>query len=289
MPAPCSPLRPSIRRRPNFARTATALLLSGAMVGGVAADPASSGIDGLVAVPLTRLPPPPAPVEAGFCDHLKIEPRTPGGTAAEELGWAVTGEVPLQGLDVVSFVGGFEQGTSGSCRMDDGNVAVFDGDRLRWLVYGEQDASHGIGTVEPFEDTGVRIWSGDFLSQPVADMHIDEKGAVSLSELAAVEQFCNDMALVPNIYGMPITEAREELTANGWGAVLGIPDGAPADPRSEALKADGIYEVDACSPTGFGYCTFGYSGYVAELSVVTFGDDAKVARYAVSCTTPGAE
>jgi len=57
-----------------------------------------------------------------------IQPQTAGGRLATALGWAVTGEVSLDGMDVVSFVGGFAPGTSGSCQMTDGNVGLFDDD-----------------------------------------------------------------------------------------------------------------------------------------------------------------
>ncbi len=288
---------PAIRlpRWEKLARLAAgSVLLSAALVGASAADSLPQGMDGIVVVELTRLPPPPRPVEAGSCDHLWVEPGTAGGAEVKALGWAVTGEVSLGGFDVVSFVGGFEPGTSGSCRSSDGNVALFEGDQLRWLVYGEKDASGRIGSIQPFEDRAIRVWGGDFLPQPVADLHVDASGAVFLAALADEEQFCDGQATVPNIYGMPIAAAREELTSAGWGPLLGILPGETADSRAEALKAAGIYEVQSCSPTGFGFCSFRYSGQFAELSVVTVGEGAPsptpdVARYDVSCAIPGVE
>ncbi len=282
-------------RRGELARVAAASVLASAgSIGWSAADSLPQGMDGLLMVELRRLPPAPEPVEADSCDHLLVEPGTTGGAEAKALGWAVTGEVSLGGLDAVSFVGGFEPGTSGSCRSSDGNVALFEGDQLRWLVYGEEGASGRIGSIQPFEDRAIRIWGGDFLPQPVADLHVDASGAVSLAALADEEQFCDGQALVPNIYGMPIAAAREELASAGWGPLLGILPGEPADSRAEALKAAGIYEVQSCSPTGFGFCSFRYSGQFAELSVVTVGDGTpsstpNVARYGVSCATPGVE
>ncbi len=273
---------------------AASVLLSAAFVSGSAADSLLQGVDGLLVVELRRLPSPPEPVEAGFCDHLLVEPGTAGGVEAKALGWAVTGEGSLGGFDVVSFVGGFEPGTSGSCRSSDGNEALFEGEQLRWLVYGEEGASGRIGSIRPFEDRAVRIWGGAFLPQPVADLHVDASGAVSLAALADEEQFCEGQATVPNIYGMPIAAAREELASAGWGPLLGILPGEPADLRAEALKAAGIYEVQSCSPTGFGFCSFRYSGQFAQLSVVTVGEGApsatpEVARYSVSCAMPGVE
>lgn len=264
---------------------------SPAIVNGASAASATFETGGLVTTPLTRLPPPTQPVEADLCAHLMIQPQTAGGRLATALGWAVTGEVSLDGMDVVSFVGGFAPGTSGSCQMTDGNVGLFDDDQLHWLVYGEKESSTRIGSVQLFEKAAIRIWSGDFLPQPVVDMHVDANGAVSLGKLAPVERFCDGKASVPNIYGMPIAEARKRLESAGWGPVLGIRPGEPMDVRSDELKAAGIYEVQSCSGTQFGYCSFGYAGQFAELSVVTVGEGEslstpQVARYSVSCAIP---
>ena len=280
---------------PRPVRWATAsVLLTAALVGGSAANSPPQGTGGLVVVELRRLPPPPEPVEAGSCDHLLVEPQSAGGVEAKALGWAVTAEVSLGGLDVVSFVGKMEPGTSGSCRTSDGNVALFESNQLRWLVYGEKGANGRIGSIQSFEQKAIRIWSGDFLPQPVADLNVDAGGAVFLSALADEEQFCDGQATVPNIYGMPIAAARQELVSAGWGPVLGILPGEPSDSRAKSLKAAGIYEVQSCSPTGFGFCSFGYGGQFAELSVVTVGEGAasstpEVARYSVSCAIPGGE
>ncbi len=278
--------------RQHLGRVAAALLLwNAASVSGAVPASASSTTGGLVTTALTRLPPPPQLVEPGACDHLTIEPQTAGGRVASALGWAVTGEVSLNGMDVVSFIGGFEPGTSGSCQMTDGNVGVFDDEQLRWLVYGKKGKSSRIGIVQAFEKSAIRIWSGDFLPQPVVDMRIGASGAVSLGNLAAVERFCDGKATVPNIYGIPISEARDALASAGWGPVLGIAPDEPVDVRSEELKAAGIHEVQSCSGTGFGYCSFGYAGQFAELSVVTVGEGEpsstpEVARYSVSCAIP---
>lgn len=271
---------------------ATTILASAVFASGSVADTLPLRMDGLVLVELTRLPPAPQPVEPALCDHMLVEPRTAGGAKAKALGWAVTGEVSLNGFDVVSFVGGFEPGTSGSCQTSDGNVALFDGEQLHWLVYGEKGAGAPIGSIQSFANGAVRIWSGEFLPQPIADLYVDTGGAVSLAALADVEQFCDGQAAVPNIYGMPIAAARVELASAGWGPVLGILPGEPAGSRAEALKAAGIYEVQSCSPTGFGFCSFRYSGQFAELSVVTVGEGAAlstpaVARYDVACAISG--
>lgn len=139
------------------------VLWSAAIVNGASAGSATPETGGLVLAALTRLPPPPQPAEADICVHLKIQPQTAGGRLATALGWAVTGEVSLDGMDVVSFVGGFVSGTSGSCQMTDGNVGLFDDDQLHWLVYGQEASTVRIGTVETFEKTAIRIWRDWYL------------------------------------------------------------------------------------------------------------------------------
>jgi hypothetical protein len=268
---------------------ALALLLCSAA--GALAQTSVSGPEGLVLVEMKRLPPVPEPVDVQYCDHRTIEPKTAGGQLAAKLGWAVTGEVSLDGLDAVSFVAGFEPGTSGSCRLIDGNVGLFDGAELRWLVYGEAEASDNIGSIFPFEAGSLRIWNGDFLSQPVADLHLDANDTPSMSALADVETFCDARASVPNIYGRPIGDARKALQKAGWAPVLGTFEDDIVDSHSEMLKANGLIEVQGCSGTGFGYCSFGYAGQFADLTVVTVGEgDAgatpDIVRYDVSCAIP---
>lgn len=265
----------------------TLTILSSAAVTGAIAQPVQTGHEDLVLAEMKNLPPPPAPADREFCDHLTIEPQTPGGQFAEKQGWAVTGEVSFDGLDAVSFVASFDQGTSGSCQLNDGNVGLFEGENLRWLVYAAPDATQLIGTVQSFEGDAIRIWSGDFLSQPVADLHLDA-GKPTLSDLAASESFCNGQASVPNIYGKPIGDVRKALIKAGWAPVLSSLDEDMSDSRSDALLSAGLIEVEGCSGTGFGYCSFGYAGQFGDLSVVTAGEGDEgttpnVARYDVTC------
>lgn len=252
----------------------------------------ASPVPGLVLTQLSRLPSPPSSADAGYCQHLLITPATDAGVLVRDLGWVVTAELKLGPYDAVSFAGGFEAGTSGSCRLIDGNVGIFEGDRLRHLVYAKPGAEIGIGRIEPFETTGIRIWNGDFLPQPIADLHHDQNGTVSLEMPAALERFCEGEAEVPNIYGMPIAQARSILAGHGWLPFRSILPGQDADPRSQALLQEGMTEVETCFGTGFGYCSFLYEGQFARLSVTSVGDGEAaitppVAGYAVACALPG--
>ena len=62
---------------------------------------------------------------------------------------------------------------------------------------------------------------------------------------------------------------------------------APDHPQSREaeLMKRGVVEVDGCSGTGFGYCSYGYESPAATLSLATVGDadDPAVSSYDVRC------
>lgn len=235
---------------------------------------------------------PAAPGDQGdveFCEHLLIEPTSAGGKIADEQGWGVTGEVELGDLTLVSFVGGYEAGTRGSCLLLDGNVGFFKGSDFVALAFGPAAGETTIGRVAAFGDTGARIWDGDYLSSPAADITIGAAGEIALDPLATQEAFCGGKAVVPAIYDTPIGEARDLLKAAGWTPVTAeAPEGAGG--YREDLVQAGITEVNDCAGTGFGYCSFSYQSTAGTLSVTTVGDPQlpdtpSVSAYNVACRT----
>ncbi|HTM78965.1 MAG TPA: hypothetical protein VL133_15235 [Devosia sp.] len=243
---------------------------------------------GIAISELSQLPPAPATADApGFCTHLTIKPASQGGLEAERAGWAVTGEVEIGELTAVSFVGGFEPGTSGSCLLRDGNVGFFVGKALIAVAYAPRSSPLTVGRIERFGTDGVRIWDGDYLPQPIADVHLDTPDAITIEALAAKEVFCDGGAIVPNIYGMPIAEARKTISQHGWVPVEPAAGEWP-DQRSAELAALGLTEVTGCSGTGFGFCGFEYRSAQARLSVSTVGEaqppaTPPVSGYSVTC------
>lgn len=269
------------------------LLLAGAVVCGLpmplraypAPLRAGSSVEGVEVAPLASVPKaPPESGERALCDRFVVEPKSAAGRLVAGAGWAVTGEARLGRFQAVSFAGRFTQGTSGSCEIGAGNIGIFEGQSLRAVAYARKGFSRSIGRLVPFGD-GLRLWDGGFLPQPLADLRLDAAGdGVSVVPLAPLEAFCGGKGLVPNVYGQPITRARELLRQAGWRPVKGP---APDDPRSREgdLVKMGVSEVEACSGTGFGFCSYGYARDGITLSVTTVGDadDPSVSGYFADC------
>lgn len=210
------------------------------------------------------------------CAHMTVDPASSAGRRVAGQGWAVTGEAPLpNGNQAVSFVGKFEGGTSGSCLLSEGNVAIFHDENLLAIAYAPRGSNKSIGKVVPLEDGQARIWGGDYLSQPIADLRVENGGyLLALAPLAAEERRCGGRAILPNIYGMRIDTARKVLESKGWTPVRSdIGDDRNQFGREIDLVKRGILEVESCSGTGFGFCSFTYRGSAGTLAVTTVGDD----------------
>lgn len=245
-------------------------------------------------VPLQRLPQAPASAAGAAraaCGHLLAEVRTPAGREVALAGWGVTGEVGIGPYQAVSFVGAFERGTSGSCQLGQGNLGIFRGADLLAVAYAPGNDGRTIGHAVAFERDGLRLWDGDFLSQPLADLRLGADGSLTIQPLAAEERVCGGAASVPNIYGRPINEARGLLAQSGWSPVVspGRGEREQLDPRVADLVRGGVTEVEDCSGTGFGFCGYHYRGAAGTLRVITVGDNdfPSVARYSARCGSPG--
>lgn len=216
------------------------------------------------------------------CSWRVIQPKSAATKVVAAQGWAVMADVPLGSYRAVSFAGQMEAGTSGTCTITQGNVAVFDGDRLVALAYGKSPEDTAIGNLTALEGGSVRVWDGDLVGSPVGDLRVEADGTVHLGKLADEESVCKGRAKVPNIYGMPIDKARQALADKGWKPVSG---GASKEPRQSALVKRGIPEAESCAGTGLAYCDFGYSGPAGRLTVTTVGekDLPNVSDYEVKC------
>ncbi|WP_157914171.1 hypothetical protein [Methylorubrum populi] len=277
-------------------RAVTPLLIAGLLIGATPipsrAEPARlrvlSSVRAVVITPLSSLPKAPEAGEREFCSHFLATPRSAAARQVAAAGWGVTGEARLGRFQAVSFAGRFTQGTSGSCEIAAGNVGIFEGEALRAVVYARKDAGRSIGRVATFAADALRLWDGDFLPQPLADLRSDGPEGLSILPLAPLEAFCDGRSLVPNVYGQPVLRAREALRQLGWKPVNGPPPDDPAS-REAALIERGAIEVEACSGTGFGFCSYGYERPEATLSLVTVGDadDPAVSSYDLRCRLGG--
>lgn len=216
------------------------------------------------------------------CPWRVLQPKSPAARLVAAQGWAVMADVPLGSYRAVSFAGQMEAGTSGTCNITQGNVAVFEGDKLLALAYGKSADEAAIGNLTALEGGAVRVWDGDVIGSPVGDLRVEADGIVRLGKLADEESVCNGQAKVPNVYGMPIDKARKALADKGWKPVRIKPDG---ESRQAGLIKRGIVEVESCSGTGLAYCSFSYTGAAGALSVVTAGEKGlpNVVGYGTKC------
>ncbi|WP_346245813.1 hypothetical protein [Sphingomonas rustica] len=253
--------------------------------GGKEAPRLTSKISGLMISASGDLPK--APAEAGArddCAHLLSDPKTAAGREVAERGWGVTGEAKVGDYQAVSFVGSFERGTSGSCLLGKGNVALFKDGKLAALAWMKPGSPRSLARIETLGDDRLRLWDGDFLSQPFADLVADATGTIAAIPMAEKDAVCGGKAEVPNLYGVPIATARARLARHGWTPGEREASGEDSGAVGE-LVANGVTEVDDCSGTGFGFCRFTYGGAAGTLSVTTVGEgDRPVAGYDVSCT-----
>jgi hypothetical protein len=245
-----------------------------------------SELAGLKFIRLDKLPAAPGGADTDACSSFIVQPSTPAGRLVAARGWSVTGEAKVGMLQAVSFAGSFEQGTSGTCTIGDGNVAIFDNDQLIAIAYAERSSNQSIGRIVGLENGGARVWDGDFLSTPIGDIELTDDSLLRLGKLAREETLCGGKAVVPNIYNMPINKARAALSEKGWTPVAGEPKTDPAEfGREIDLIKQGIVEVDSCSGTGLAYCGYKYRGPAGTLSVTTAGENdlPSVVGYEVNC------
>lgn len=241
-----------------------------------------SEVPGLTITRLAKLPKPPQAVSPATACNLLSELKSKAGSITAALGWGVTGEAKLGPYDAVSFAGQFDQSTSGSCEISQGNVALFNGTQLFALVYADKASKLSIGRITAIKDR-LRILDGDLVSMPVGEIRLADDQNVEVEPLAAEEQVCDGKATVPNVYGKPITDARRAIMAKGWEPFQSPPPSYP-DPSGDDLRKMGIIEATDCAGTGFAYCSYYYHKGDMELSVVSFGDGTPtVSGYKAVC------
>ena len=229
-------------------------------------------IPALAFVPLDRLPANPSPGGLSRdCHHLLKTPMTAGGRLAKTLGWGVTAEVPLDGRIAVSFIGSAEPATSGTCELGHGNIGVFEGGRIVALAYARSSAGQSIGRISPRPQGGARVWDGDVVPRPLGDLSPMVGGGLVIDKVTSSDRVCGNAAAVPTIYDLPIDRARDVLRRAGWNPVPATAGADDRDGRATDLAAAGVIEVEDCSGTGFGFCSFAYRNNAGNLSVVTVG------------------
>ena len=214
------------------------------------------------------------------CFSIPKQPHSEAGKRVHTNGWGVISEVYLGPYTFVSFASKFEQGTSGTCKVLEGNVGVFWGTELRAIIYAKDSSESSISALELVEGGFVRAFSNHFGEEPIFDISLSGSD-VELIEVRKFQTFCAGRALVPNIYGFKSLAASQLLQNFDWRPVVGPDD---LFGREMELKASGLNEVQGCSGTGLAHCLLRYQNELGYLDVVTIGEfDETIYSYTVTC------
>ena len=240
-----------------------------------------SEIPKLLIAEIISIPEGPYPeVDNSICQWFLIKPETISGMELQRMGWGVMSEVNFGPYDFVSFAGEFIAGTSGMCQRNQGNIAVFQDQKLTSIIYTKPEDDHLIGNLEVIEGGSLRILSGDLVEWPVADIQLTNDG-YKVKKISELQSFCGGKSIVPNIYGNTIPQAREQLFKFGWETSK---TGDDLWQRALGMKDNGITEIQACSGTGLAMCRFDYHNDHASLRVTTIGEEGEIVQqYSVGC------
>ena len=197
-------------------------------------------------------------------------------------GWGILSEVRLAKYHFIAFAGSFSAGTSNTCSISQGNIAIFEQNNLLGIIHLDAPEATLIGSLELMDAGFIRVFSGDFIQMPVADIHLSLNG-FKLKTISALTAYCNGTSIVPSVFGKAIVEARNVLIKYGFEPIEAIEPSLPAWRRH--LIDAGIREVDACSGTGYSFCKFRYKNENSSVNLITAGDEAfpSVARIDVNC------
>ncbi|OEC96276.1 hypothetical protein A9Z06_02130 [Rhizobium sp. YK2] len=276
----------TLQRSAGRALFVLAFLLGGGPIavgqGAEVAPSIRSRVPGLEIALLSQLPKAPASARSQEeCDALVI-PKSAGGKAANALGWGVTGEAKLGSYDAVSFAGEFEPSTAGACEISQGNIALFSGTRLFVIIYANKSSKLSIGRIIAAKDS-LRIVDGDLVQTPIGDVRLVDGRAIEVEPLAKEQSVCGGQAIVPNVYGKSVAEARAAIIAEGWEPFRSPPP-AYQDFVGDNIRKSGIIEATDCSGTDLASCSYYYHKGDMELSLTSFGDGKPtVSDYEATC------
>ena len=197
-------------------------------------------------------------------------------------GWGILSEVRLAKYHFIAFAGSFDGGTSGICRISQSNIAIFEQDNLLGIIYLDASDASLIGSIRLMDAGFIRVFSGDTIQMPVADIHLS-LNAFELKTISDLTAHCNGTSIVPSVFGKDIIEARNVLINHGFEPIEAIEPSLPV--WRMHLINDGIREVDACSGIGYSFCKFRYKNENSSVNLITAGDDAfpSVVRIGVNC------
>ena len=218
------------------------------------------------------------------CNGTIIEPVTLNGKIIFAKSWGVLSEQSLGPFEFVSFAGEFQDGLSGSCIVNQGNVAIFKAGELVGVIYTSSKDDELIGKLWIAEGGVVQLSTPHHspwvdITSPWADIKI-LKDKIKIEYRASVQSFCNGSVIVPKIVGEPISEARKTLIEFAWEPITQTEEGSFS--FIEGMRKSGIVETIECTASGF--CSFEYQRPNRYLWVQSYLDTPNnVLDYGVSC------
>lgn len=254
-----------------------------------ASEQALGEAGGLRLEALGEVPAPPADGEAevevgGDCS---VAPESAEARAAEAKGWKVFAEREWQGHRVVGVAVAPGVAAGMGCTSGGGRLLFFrDGRPVAQLLEPGARASQIDSGVQGFDDGEDARRRGD-AALGVFDWAVQrarvrvENGALGLAALPETDRYCGGRVAVPRVESIELKQARERLLARGWRA---------APPKREepgfvsGMVESGYPEVEDCSGTGQGFCSFAYRNEAGDrLTLVTAGETPTGRHAAVLC------
>ena len=207
----------------------------------------------------------------------KEELKIPRSNDIRKKGWAILSEAQLGQYELIAFAGKFEVETSATCYVKESNIAIFKNGSLFGVIYLQTKEDTQIGHFEKMDDGFLRLYSGDPLQVPVADLNIHTNG-LKLDPISKKPlRYCGKKTVIPNTLGMTIQDARDKLWISGFDRIE-----HEQEPESYTSKTyPGINELAGCS-NGIPWCYFEYEDKYSKVTLRTLGS-AEVLRSDVVC------
>ena len=219
--------------------------------------------------------------EIGFA----VMPKTALGKAVHAAGWHVMNEITINKLLAVTAFASAEDGTSGSCYINDSVVFASAGNDLYELKRLEEQTKTSTIIAQPYRGKAIRIHGNSPYDVPIAELSRHNNDNVKVNSLPPSEHECNGAVSIPFILGLTVSSARERLKADNW-LPLGGHAAEELDFRTKEYQNAGFPEFFSCSGTGFAFCTLAYQHPTgARLEVVTIGEvsDPDINDWNIEC------
>lgn len=207
----------------------------------------------------------------GNCEAYVLETnfKFNQSSVIKDAGWVVLSESELAAYKLVAFAGALHNSTSGTCLIEQSNIAIYHDNTLLGIIYLDDPMLSKIGNLVLTDAGYVRIFSGDVIQMPVAELHLSKDG-INLRSLSPFTSHCNGKAILPNLIGQNILSARSQLFSFGFTPVVSDTSSIPS--WREGLITAGVAEVAACSGTGFAFCAFNYQNKASRVRLITAGE-----------------